>query len=180
MRRSSPPLAHVRQHEQIRTGEKHQSEYGHGREAQLVVVLPLYNGNAIDDDVQRERYGQPAVSLPKPCVPVHLNLPCSDAPGRQRRRVPNTMSDAPELALGHYQHSIILRGAGPVGGPQGLKAQSFWLISARLKSCPDKKRIAQRAKKGALGVTGKMLSLCGKLGSASRYLCTGQPRFLET
>lgn len=74
----APPLANVRQREQVHTREKHQSERGHCQEAHPVGIPALKHGQAIEDDDQRKSNGQPAVQLPNPFVPVQwflLRLP---------------------------------------------------------------------------------------------------------
>jgi hypothetical protein len=68
------PLGGIWQHEQVQTSEKLQGERDHRQESHRVCVLLLRYGDDVDDHGRCKGHGQPAVGLPNPFVPVHLNL----------------------------------------------------------------------------------------------------------
>ena len=68
------PLGCVWQYEQVQAGDQEQGERKYRQEAQPIRVLLLDHGDDVDDDGHGKGYGQPAVELPHPFVPVQWDL----------------------------------------------------------------------------------------------------------
>ena len=75
---SAAPFDHVRQYEQIQTGEQEQEERGKGQVAHPNGRVVPCQDNRSDDDSQGEGDREPSVRLPNQVVQVQLEPPIED------------------------------------------------------------------------------------------------------